>query len=326
MAGDKKPRFMSRDPRPRVATPEDFEEVFARQVATRKHIPMDIPVERIQPSPFQIRKTFDDIDELAQSMRLHGFTSRLWVREHPTLPNTYQLVFGERRLRAAKQAGITVIPCDVTQFDDAELREIGLTENLQRRDLQPLEEAEGFRQFMGEFGYSVRTLADRIGKDKMYVQSRLSLLRTPADVREMVAQRPDSVRAALEISKLPTVAQRRPLVEGVISGILSKEAVRGTVRDLLENKTSPANVDPSSHIATGGVRGQANESTGAAGDERRIEQTLARDYRLFQSMLARWQVVQTQGRAEQERVITYVEQVLEDVRRLMDVLEQPSDR
>jgi ParB family transcriptional regulator, chromosome partitioning protein len=299
MAGDKKPRFMTRQPRPHVATAEDFEEVFARQASSRTHTPMDIPIDRIQPSPFQIRKTFDDISELAASIRLHGFTSRLWVREHPAQPGMYQLIFGERRLRAAKQAGLTRLPCDVTQFSDVELREIGLTENLQRRDLQPLEEAEGFRQFIDEFGYSVRSLAERIGKDKSYVQSRLSLLRAPDDVRDLVAQRPDTIRAALEISKLPTAEARRPLLDGVARGTLSKESVRTTIRDLT-----------SRHAA-------AN----AAGDHD-VERLLARDYRSFSTMIARWQALQARGAEEQALVAQYVEAVLSQVRSLMESMEE----
>ncbi|GAC1387271.1 MAG: hypothetical protein NVSMB42_08310 [Herpetosiphon sp.] len=320
MAGDKKPRFMSREPRPNVATAADFEEVFARQAVTRKHIPMDIPVERIEPNPFQIRKTFDGIDELAATMRMHGFTSRLWVREHPSQPNMFQLVFGERRLRAAKLARIMVIPCDVTQFSDAELREIGLTENLQREDLHPLEEAEGFRQFIEEFGYSVRMLAERIGKDKMYVQNRLSLLRVPDDVRAMLGQRPDAVRAALEISKLPTVEQRRPLVEGIASGRLNQEDVRTTVRDvglsvdLRElpsqgaSRRDEARGAPSTHVPT----------------EVRISRLLARDYRSFKTVIAHWQVLGARDVQARAHVKQYVEQILQDAQQVLENLEEQS--
>jgi ParB/RepB/Spo0J family partition protein len=195
-------------------------------------MPMDLPVTAIDPSPYQVRQEFADLEELAEVIRQHGFTSRIRVRPHPTKPDRYQLVYGERRLRAAKLAGLSIIPCDVAKHTDEELREIGLTENLQRQDLKPLEEARAFQVALDEWGYSMRSLAGRIGKSKGYIQNRLELLRAPQDVQQMVDTRADSLSAGLFIAQLDTIEQRHPLIEGVLRGELDAHTVRDMVRDI----------------------------------------------------------------------------------------------
>lgn len=159
---------------------------------------VDIPIARIRPNPFQARQTFEGLEELAAAIRTQGFTSRLRVRHDPSDERYYQLVYGERRLRAAELAGLAEIPCDVGEYSDEDLLEVGLMENIQREDLDPLEEASAFRTFIAERGYTQQRLADRIGKDINYVGRRLKLLETPDDVQRMVAQRSDTVMAALE--------------------------------------------------------------------------------------------------------------------------------
>lgn len=224
---------------------ERAEDTAARQsdlaavLTKRITFPQEIAVDLIEPNPFQPRKNFDEgeLNGLAEAIRQQGFTSRLRVRQHPTRPRTFQLVYGERRLRAATRAGLDAVPCDVADHTDDELIEIGLAENIQRRDLDPLEEAHAFQTFITERGYSVRRLAERIGKDKSYVEDRLALLRTPEDVQQMVAQRPDSLRAAREIAKVASPAERAPLIAGVVGGELSTATVRAGRRG--ENARSP---------------------------------------------------------------------------------------
>lgn len=232
MSSGNKRRFFDRDATPVVATDDDFDAVFGPVTERATSAPQDIPIERIRTNPFQARMKFKDIDELAESMRTHGFTSRLRVRRDPAQPQFFQLVYGERRLRAAHVAGIKSIPCDVTEYSDQQMREIGLTENLQRSDLEPLEEARAFRVAIDEGGYSMRSLAAQIGKSKGYVQGRLDLLRAPEDVQRMVDEHPETFTAALLIGQIPTPEQRRPLIESVIRGDLDKESVRGIVRDV----------------------------------------------------------------------------------------------
>ncbi len=239
MAGnDKGTKFTLQRRVPSARSRDDFAAVFDGDFADRPAMPQDISIEQIEPSPMQARQEFKNLEELAQAMREHGFTSRLRVRPHPTDPERYQLVYGERRLRAARMAGITIIPCDVASHSDAELREIGLTENIVREDLSPLEEARAFEQALtardaaGQPIYSIRSLAERIGKDKGYIQNRIKLLETPDDVQQMVEARPDTLRAAREIAKLPTPTAREPLISGLIAGEMNAHTVTDIVRDI----------------------------------------------------------------------------------------------
>jgi ParB family transcriptional regulator, chromosome partitioning protein len=232
----KRKGFFNQDVRP--------EDELARQrevealIAPRRVNFADIPVERISPNPFQARKNFDGLHDLVQAIKAQGFTSRLRVRPDPERPDHFQLVFGERRLRAAREAGLTEVPCESADHTDDEMIEIGLAENIQRRDLDPLEEAQAFHIFIEQRDYTVRRLAERIGKDKSYVDDRLALLRTPSDVQALIQQRPESIRIAREIAKLDTPAERQPLIDAVIAGNLKTEDVRTIVREVAVEPTS----------------------------------------------------------------------------------------
>ncbi len=222
------------------APAREDEEARQREVAallpTRRMVVQDLPVERILPNPFQARQQLTNLEELSAAIQAQGFITRLRVRPNPDQSGYFQLAYGERRLRAARLAGLTEVPCEVAEHTDDELLEIGLAENIQRRDLEPLDEARAFRLFIEQRNYSIRRLAERIGKDKSYVEDRLALLRTPEDVQRMIEQRPDALRIAREIAKLPTPEERRPLIEGVMAGQVNTEDVRSIVRAV----TSPA--------------------------------------------------------------------------------------
>jgi ParB family chromosome partitioning protein len=192
-------------------------------------VSQDIPLDRIRPNPYQARREFIDLDELAEAIRQQGFISRLRVRPDPTDEGFYQLVYGERRLRAAEQAGLATVPCDIAPHTDRELIEIGLVENIQRQDLNPLEEARAFQTFMSELDYSIRTLAERLGKHRSYIEGRLALLRAPEDVQQLVMRRPDTLDAARQIANVSDADEREALIAGVASGELTSQAVRERV-------------------------------------------------------------------------------------------------
>jgi len=219
-----------------VVRPEDE---LARQrdvealIAPRRLVAQDLAVERIRPNPFQARRNFAGIEELAQAIKAQGFTTRLRVRPDPAEYGFFQLVFGERRLRAARAAGLTELPAEVAEHTDDEMLEIGLAENIQRRDLDPLEEARAFQMMIEQRDYSIRRLAERIGKDKGYIEDRLALLRSPEDVQEMITQRPDALRSAREIAKLPTPAEREPLIDAVVSRKLNTADIHSLVREVV---------------------------------------------------------------------------------------------
>ena len=187
----------------------------------------NIPLERITPNPGQPRMNFDEaaLAELASSIREHGVLQPILVR--PTgEPQRYQLVAGERRWRAAKAAELEVIPALIEQLDDETALEIGIIENLQREDLSPLEEAMIYDRMTHEHGYSVRRLAQKIGKDKGYVENRLRLAGAPTEIKQLVSLRKDTLSHAYELLKVEDAKKRRKLAEQVASGELSLVKLR----------------------------------------------------------------------------------------------------
>lgn len=306
MAEPKRPKFMTRDARPRMARDEDFAALFERDLAARPSVPQEVAIARIRPNPFQARTSFEGIEELAESMRLHGFTSRLRLRRDPGDPRFFQLVFGERRLRAAKAAGMEVVPCDVADHSDEELIEIGLTENIQRRDLGPLEEANAFRALIDQRRYTHAQLAQRIGKDRSYVEDRLALLRVPEDVQALVARRPDTLRAAREIAKVENEADRRSLIADVAAGALSQHAVRALVREAVDPEAAqrkPAAEHGAIPHATPVAKPDrlgGNGGVDFASTNSRFERALERDAAALRVMCARWRQA-LRGLSEHER-------------------------
>jgi ParB family chromosome partitioning protein len=187
----------------------------------------NIPLERITPNPDQPRMNFDEqaLADLASSVREHGVLQPILVR--PTgEPQRYQLVAGERRWRAAKIAELDVIPALIEQLDDETALEIGIIENLQREDLSPLEEAMIYDRMTHEHGYSVRRLAQKIGKDKGYVENRLRLAGAPTEIKQLVSLRKDTLSHAYELLKVEDAKKRRKLAAQVASGELSLVKLR----------------------------------------------------------------------------------------------------
>ncbi|MGB9868001.1 MAG: ParB/RepB/Spo0J family partition protein [Bacillota bacterium] len=146
---------------------------------------VEVEVVRIVPNRYQPRKEFDEkgLEELAESIRAHGIVQPVVVRK---VGEEFELVAGERRWRAAAKAGLERIPAIVRQLSDAELVEVALIENLQREDLNPIEEAEAYRRLADEFGLSQEEVARRVGKSRPQVANTLRLLELPERVREAV--------------------------------------------------------------------------------------------------------------------------------------------
>ena len=176
----------------------------------------DIPLEKVIPNPGQPRMTWheDTLAELAASIREHGVLQPILVRP---AGDQYEIIAGERRWRASKLAGKETIPAIVERFDDSTALEIALIENLQREDLSPLDEAVIYKKMTDELGYSIRNLATKLSKDKGYVENRLRLASAPDDVRDMVAQRYDTLSAAYELMKLENKRRRQSLAKQIIA-------------------------------------------------------------------------------------------------------------
>src|SRR6185369_16235191 len=133
----------------------------------------------------------------------------------------YQLIAGERRWRASKAAGLETIPALVEEIDDETAMEIAIIENLQREDLSPLDEASMYDRMIRDHGYSVRRLAQKLGKDKGYLENRLRLADAPAEIRQLVSLRKDTLSAAYELMKVDDQKKRQRLAGQVARGELT---------------------------------------------------------------------------------------------------------
>jgi ParB family chromosome partitioning protein len=189
----------------------------------------EIAVEAIKPNPNQPRRHFGEaeLEELCQSIREKGVLQPILVR--PAMyANEYQIVAGERRWRAAQRAGVRVVPAIVRSLSDLEVLEIAIVENVQRADLSPIEEAEGYRSLMQGFDRTQAQVAETVGKSRVYVANALRLLQLPEAVQAMVREgrltagharpligKPDAERLAGEIAdKGLTVRQTEALAKG----------------------------------------------------------------------------------------------------------------
>jgi len=147
-----------------------------------------IPVEKIHPNPNQPRRSFtvDQLQELTDSIREKGIIQPLILREDPNAAGTYQIVAGERRWRAAQAAQLHEVPAVIRDYTDTEVLEVAIIENIQRADLNPIEEAAGYRQLMDRFGHTQERIAEALGKSRPHIANLLRLLTLPDDVQAML--------------------------------------------------------------------------------------------------------------------------------------------
>lgn len=185
----------------------------------------EVPVNKILPNPAQPRLSYDEesLTELAASIREHGVLQPILVRP---AGSKFELIAGERRWRASGMADRETIPAIVVEFDEQTALEVSIIENLQREDVSPLEEAAMFRKMTDTFGYSVRQLAHKVGKDKGYVENRLRLADAPPDVREMLSLRRDTISHAYELMKIGEERKRRRLAKRIVAGELTLAKLR----------------------------------------------------------------------------------------------------
>jgi ParB family chromosome partitioning protein len=180
----------------------------APQGATVRQVPLDL----LEPNPFQPRSSIDPaaLDELAQSIRLRGILQPLLVRPHPSTDGRYQIVAGERRWRAAGAAGLHEVPALVNEMTDTEAAAVALVENLQRQDLNAMDEAEGYARLLTQFEFTQEALGQAVGKSRSHVANTLRLLNLPDRVKQ--ALRNGEISAgharALLVHPLPDLALR----------------------------------------------------------------------------------------------------------------------
>ena len=143
-----------------------------------------IPIDQIDANPFQPRTDFnaEELESLAESIRVQGVLQPILVRTHPTAPERYQIVAGERRFRAAMQAGLNEIPAISREMDDSDAAVVALVENLQRQDLNSIEEAEGYQRLLVDFGLTHEALGFAVSKSRSHIGNTIRLLRLPEPV------------------------------------------------------------------------------------------------------------------------------------------------
>jgi ParB/RepB/Spo0J family partition protein len=222
----------------------DFRAAAARRLSEERELPSSIvslltsetthrstgikviPVDRVESNPEQPRLAFneDTLQELAASIREHGVLQPILVR--PVGENRFQLIAGERRWRASQIAGLATIPALVEDIDDDTALEISIIENLQREDISPLDEAAMYDRMIREHGYSIRRLAEKLGKDKGYLENRLRLADAPDEVRALVSLRKDTLSHAYELMKVQDPKKRKRLAEQVARNELSLVKLR----------------------------------------------------------------------------------------------------
>ncbi|MDR3439594.1 ParB/RepB/Spo0J family partition protein [Telmatospirillum sp.] len=147
-----------------------------------------LPIEKLRPGKFQPRRVFDQaaIDDLIESVREKGILQPILVRPLPDDPENFEIIAGERRWRAAQAASLHEVPAIVRSLTDREALEVALIENLQRQDLSPLEEAEGYRRLMEDFSHTQEELAKTVGKSRSHVANTMRLLALPDPVKKML--------------------------------------------------------------------------------------------------------------------------------------------
>ncbi|MEL6806240.1 MAG: ParB/RepB/Spo0J family partition protein [Pseudomonadota bacterium] len=238
MAGDKK-RGLGRGLSALMADVSEINETTASQTASDQQI----PIEQIHPNPNQPRKRFDSapLDDLVASIKEKGVLQPLIVRPSG---DDYEIVAGERRWRAAQQAQLHTLPVIVREFSDIEVLEVAIIENIQRADLNPVEEAAGYRQLMDKFGHTQGKLAEALGKSRSHIANLLRLLTLPESVQTYVSE---GVLSAGHARALITCEDPEGLAKKVIAGDLS---VRAT-EELVKKANTPSHaVQPKPKPAT----------------------------------------------------------------------------
>lgn len=206
-----------------------------------------VEISLLVPSPFQPRRVFapEALADLVRSIREKGVLQPLLVRRHPTHEHMYEIIAGERRFRASKEAGLKQIPVIVKDFDDKAALEVALIENLQREDLNPLEEGEAYRRLLNEFHYTQEELSQVVGKSRSHVANMMRLLDLPDDIKQLVEKKELTIghARALLNAENPSLLASEVIKKGLSVRETEKMAVnKGGVKSHKKTSNSKKNV------------------------------------------------------------------------------------
>ena len=211
--------------------PEEKTEIAAAPAG----IPAELSIDVIQPNRFQPRREFDEaaLEELRESIAQHGILQPVTVRDIGA--GKYELIAGERRLRAAKMAGLTTVPAIFRTANDAEMAEMALIENLQREDLNPIEEAHAYQRLLTEFKLSQEQLARRVARSRSAIANSVRLLRLAKEVQAFIANGVLTMGQARPLLALETAALQREAAEYIQEHELSARGVEALVKRLAKD-------------------------------------------------------------------------------------------
>ena len=196
---------------------------------------MLLPVKDISPNPFQPRREFDPerLEDLASSIRLYGVLQPVVVR---TSGAGYQLVTGERRLRASQLVGLREIPAVLRDYSDVEMNAVALVENLQRENLNPIEEAIAYRRLIDEFGFTQEELSEKVGKSRPFIANTVRLLNLPPTVQEYVSRGTMSPGQARPLLVLPTATLQVEAAKEIVSRALTARGAEELAKKMQNKK------------------------------------------------------------------------------------------
>jgi ParB family chromosome partitioning protein len=210
-----------------------------------------VPVESIERNPYQPRKTFDadELASLSASIRTHGVLQPLVVRQ---VGERYQLVAGERRLRAAREAGLQSVPVTIVDFNDQQILEAALVENIQRTDLNPIEKAQGFKDYLTRYHMTHEQLAARLGLGRATITNLVALLELPAELQEAVRVGQLSTGHAKILKGINDPARQIALAKEIIARGLSVHATEAYLKQFAAEAEQRASSGPRSAGSEGG--------------------------------------------------------------------------
>jgi ParB family chromosome partitioning protein len=216
-----------------------FESHYVDELATSLPEPLGrfIPLKLIRPDENQPRGDLGDLSGLKQSIKSKGIIEPIVVRHAGEF---YQIISGERRYLAARELGLDEVPCVVREADDLEALEVALIENLQRKDLTPFEEADGYKQLIEKHSYKHEEISERIGKSRTSVTETLSLTRIPEDIRGLCSKHGISAKSMLlQIARQDTASDMLELTQQIVSHGISRAEARARRPHLVTARAKP---------------------------------------------------------------------------------------
>lgn len=209
----------------------------------KKRNPLKAPIDKVQPNPDQPRSHFDreELEELADSISRNGLLQPILVRQKGDI---YQIIAGERRWQASRLAGLTEVPINVLEADDDKVIELAMIENIQRSDLNPIEEAYGYRRLMERRGLTQSQLAQLVSKGRSTIANSLRLLDLPEDAQQLLFEEKITAGHARAILSIPTIEGRQKLTEKMLDGKMTVREAENMARLIAGREGKPATPRP----------------------------------------------------------------------------------